>query len=146
MKRILMTLAMAVAVACLGFAAVNAEEKAADKAAKAAKAEPTSKSMTVAGEVVDLGCYIAHAASGEKHIECATKCIAGGMPMGLLTAKGELYLLTLSHTNADPFNKLKEWAGHQVKVTGTAADRAGMKMLEVAAAESPTAQATAPAK
>lgn len=56
MKRVLMTLAMAVAVACLSFAAVGAEEKAAEKAAKPAKSEPASKSMTVAGEVVDLGC------------------------------------------------------------------------------------------
>jgi len=80
------------------------------------------------------------------HIECATKCIAGGMPMGLLTKEGNLYLLTMSHTNADPFNKLKGMAGKQVKVSGPANERAGMKTLEVASAEAATPAAAAPAK
>jgi len=94
---------------------------------------------------VDMGCYVGHGAAGEKHTECATKCIAGGMPMGLLTKEGNLYLLTMAHGNADPFNKLKGLAGKQVKVSGSATERAGMKTLEVASAEAAT-PAAAPAK
>src|SRR5437867_357566 len=59
---------------------------------------------TITGEVVDTGCYIAHSARGEKHVSCATKCINQGMPMGLLTSDGTLYLVTLNHDNADPYN------------------------------------------
>src|SRR5258706_14753837 len=50
---------------------------------------------TITGEVVDMGCWLGHAARGEKHISCATKCLNQGIPMGLLTSNGTLYLVTL---------------------------------------------------
>ena len=86
---------------------------------------------TITGEVVDTGCYLAHGAKGAKHIECATKCISQGMPMGLLTSDNTLYLLTLSHDDADPYNKLKDMAGKTVSVTGPVMSRSGIKGLEV---------------
>jgi hypothetical protein len=89
--------------------------------------------QTITGEVVDTGCYLGHAATGEKHISCAAKCIDQGMPMGLLTSNGRLYLLTLNHDNADPYNKLKEMAGRTVAVTGAVMDRGGMKGIDVEA-------------
>ena len=135
MKRIWTVLAVSAAVACLGFGAVSAEEKKAEGHA--------AKPATISGELVDMGCYVGHGAAGEKHAECAAKCIAGGMPMGLLTKEGNLYLLTMAHGNADPYNKLKDMAGKQVKVTGPANERAGMKTLEVASAEGATPAAAA---
>ncbi len=87
--------------------------------------------QTLTGEVVDTGCYLGHAARGAKHVECATKCIAQGMPMGLLTSDGKLYLLTMNHDNPDPYNQLKEMAGKTVSVTGMVMTRAGMKGLDV---------------
>jgi hypothetical protein len=90
-----------------------------------------AENVTITGEIVDTGCYLGHAAMGEKHTECATKCIANGNPMGLLTSKGKLYLLTMSHDNADPYNKCKDWAAKQVAVTGVVIARAGMTGLEV---------------
>lgn len=87
---------------------------------------------TITGEVVDTGCYLAHAGRGAKHVECATKCINQGMPMGLLTSGGMLYLLTMNHDNPDPYNKLKEMAGKTVRVTGVAMTRSGMKGIDVA--------------
>jgi len=136
MKRLFTILATVVAVAGFTFAAAYAADKAETKEMK-----PT----TMTGEVVDLGCYLGHGAHGAKHAECATKCIAGGMPMGLLTAKGDLFLLTMDHANADPFNHAKEWAAKQVKVTGQMNDKDGMKSLEVSSAEV-VADASAPAK
>jgi len=91
--------------------------------------EGTVKTLT--GELVDTGCYLGHAAKGEKHISCASKCLASGMPMGLLTADGTLYLITLNHENHDPYNKLKGMAGKNVKVTGTVMTRSGMKGIDV---------------
>lgn len=97
-----------------------------------ASAGPTK---TITGEVVDTGCYLAHSARGAKHVACANKCIAGGMPMGLLTSDGTLYLLTLDHDNADPFNQLKGMAGKTVAVTGTVISRGGMKGIDVTGAK-----------
>jgi hypothetical protein len=115
------------------FALAQADTKA------AAKAEP--KTMTVTGEIVDLGCYLGHGAKGESHRECALKCASMGMPLGVLTAKGDLYLLTINHDDQAPFASCKEWAGTQVSVTGPTMMKSGMKAIEVTAAK----QAAAPA-
>lgn len=85
---------------------------------------------TITGEVVDMGCWLGHAARGEKHVSCASKCLAQGMPMGLLTSNGTLYLVTLDHDNADPYNQLKDMAGKNVSVTGELLTRSGMKGIE----------------
>ena len=89
----------------------------------------------ITGEVVDMGCWLGHAARGEKHISCATKCLNQGMPMGLLTSNGTLYLVTLDHDNADPYNQLKTLAGKNVTVTGELLARSGMKGVEASAVQ-----------
>jgi hypothetical protein len=89
------------------------------------------KSATLKGEVVATGCYLGHAARGSKHTECATRCLRGGMPMGLLTSDGTLYLITMNHENAGPYNRLRMMARKTVSVTGTLMTRAGMKAIDV---------------
>jgi len=93
---------------------------------------PGEKVVTksVTGEVVDMGCWLGHAARGKNHISCATKCLNQGMPMGLLTSNGTLYLLTLDHDNADPYISMKGMAGKDVTVTGELLNRSGMKAIE----------------
>ena len=127
MKRALVVLGLALALAVSLFALAQADTKASAKAAP--------RTMTVTGEIVDLGCYLGHGAKGESHRECAAKCASMGMPIGMLTAKGELYLLTLNHDDAAPFNQAKEWAGTRVSVTGTMMTKSGMKAIEVTAAK-----------
>jgi len=112
-------LAALVLVAAVALADVKKEMKA-DK-----------KPVTIKGEIVDTGCYIANGAMGEKHKDCASKCIANGMPMALMASDGRLILLTLDHDNADPYNQCKTLAGAQVEVTGTMSERNGMKALDV---------------
>ena len=46
-------------------------------------------------------------------------------------ANGTLYLLTMNHDDADPYNQLKAEAGKKVQITGTVMTRNGMKALEV---------------
>lgn len=93
---------------------------------------PGAKSVTktITGEVVDMGCWLGHAARGEQHNSCATKCLNQGMPMGLLTSNGTLYLVTLDHDNADPYVTLKDKAGKTVSITGELLTRSGMKGIE----------------
>jgi len=90
-------------------------------------AKAATKSLR--GEVVDMGCYLGHGAKGADHVSCATKCLAQGMPMGILTSNGTLYLVTLDHDNADPYNDLKGMAGKQVTVSGEMLTRSGMKAI-----------------
>jgi hypothetical protein len=93
--------------------------------------KPAPPPATMTGELVDTGCYLEKGAHGEAHVGCATKCISGGMPMGLLTADGKLYLITMNHDNPDPYNKLKEMAGKTVSVTGVVSTRSGMQGIDV---------------
>jgi hypothetical protein len=132
MKRALVVLGLASVLSFSLFALAQAESKA------DAKAQP--KTMSITGELVDLGCYLGHGAKGEGHKECALKCAAMGMPIGLLTGKGDLYLVTVSHDDADPFNQCKDWMAQQVTVTGPTMERDGMKAIEASSAKLATAE------
>ena len=84
-------------------------------------------SKTVTGEVVDLMCYIDHNATGDKHAECAAKCIKGGGPVGIVS-DGKSYLLVGEHK---PMNdELAEFAGKTITVKGKLAERGGLTMIE----------------
>jgi len=120
MKRILASLAVSLTL----MVALNA-------VAHDMKGAKEAKAVTIKGEVVDSGCYLSHGAKGADHKECATKCISGGMPMGLLTSDNKFYLLTLDHSNADPYNQLKDMASATVEVTGTTFTRNGVTMIDV---------------
>ena len=113
-------------IALVALTLVAANALAAGQPAKAA-----AKTMVVKGEVVDLGCYLGHGARGADHKSCATKCIANGMPFGLLTADGKLYLLTMNNDNRDPFNRCKDLAAETVVVSGPLQQRNGLMALEV---------------
>jgi late competence protein required for DNA uptake (superfamily II DNA/RNA helicase) len=102
-------------------------------AAASPTAKTESKAVTMKGEIVCMGCYMGHNAKGAEHKTCGTKCVAGGMPMGLVTADGKLYLLTMSHENADAYNKAKGMMASTVDVTGTAMEKDGLKAIEVTA-------------
>jgi hypothetical protein len=132
MKRIFVVALALAAIAIFAFSGAFAAEGKKEAA----------KSQSWTGEIVDLGCYLGHGAKGEGHKDCGAKCVANGMPMGLLTSGNKVYLLTMDHDNADPFNACKGMVSQHVKITGTLATRGGMQAIEVTAA----AAAAAPAK
>ena len=99
----------------------------------AAEGKKEAKPQSWSGEVVDLGCYMGHGAKGEGHKECGLKCVANGMPMGLLVGGNKVYLLTMSHDNADPFNACKGMVGQQI--TCASFGRVGLGDRIVAARE-----------
>lgn len=129
MKRILGACLLVASALFLFGALAFAAAPAAHHAAAAAAAK------TVSGEIVDLSCYLGHGAKGAAHKECAATCIANGGPMGLLTDKGVLYVLTMNHENPDAFNAAKKHAGDMVKVTGAVGMKSQTRALEVNAVE-----------
>jgi hypothetical protein len=85
-----------------------------------------TKKMT--GEVIDMACYIDHNASGEKHADCAKKCIASGLPVGLKADDGKTYLLIGEHK---PLNsELAQYAVKKITVEGKVTSRDGVNMIE----------------
>jgi hypothetical protein len=88
----------------------------------------SGETQTLKGEVVDLMCYLDHGAKGEKHKNCAEKCIKSGGPVGLLTSEGQLYLVIGEHK---PMNdELAAKAAQTVTLKGKVVERNGMKMIE----------------
>ena len=133
MKRFIGLLSLSAAIVLAVFTiAIAAEEK---------KAE--AKPVTMTGEIMDTDCYLGHGAMGEKHKACGVTCVASGTPMGLLTAKGDLYLLMPPHDNKDAYNKAKEWVGDKAEVTGMVFERGGMKAIEVVSAKHAAARVAA---
>lgn len=90
---------------------------------------------TWTGEIVDLACYVGHGAKGSDHAGCAKACVKGGQPMGLLTDDGTLVLLAADHKDGAPFEALKDLAGQIAEVSGTLAEKDGMKIVTVSGAK-----------
>ena len=55
--------------------------------------------------------------------------------MMLLTKDGKVMLLSPNHDNPDAYNQLKGMAGSNAKVTGTMAERSGVKGIDVTGVE-----------
>lgn len=133
MKKRVMISVLLVAAVVFAAHAFAADAKSDKDAAKV-------KTQSWTGEIVDMSCYIAHEAKGEKHgKECGAKCVANGTPMGLLMKDGKVHVLVLDHDNADPYNACKNWVGSMVEVSGTMANRGGISAIDVTGAKAAAA-------
>ena len=94
---------------------------------------PGADLETLTGEVVDMACYVPHpeTSRGTGHRKCADTCLKKGMPMGLLTADKQLYLLLEDHDNPKPYGQLKEKGAETVSVEGTKAAQGGVQAFVV---------------
>ena len=50
----------------------------------------TAGTTTAEGELIDTACYLGMKASGEDHKMCASMCAKKGLPIAVLTKKGEV--------------------------------------------------------
>ena len=75
-----------------------------------------------------MACYIDHNTIGEKHTDCAKKCITSGLPVGLKADDGKTYLLIGEHK---PLNsELAQYAAKKITVEGKVTSRDGVNMIE----------------
>jgi hypothetical protein len=95
---------------------------------KMTAAPKSGSDLTVTGEVLDMACYLDHGASGEKHAGCAETCISSGLPVGLKSADGTVYLLIGEHKPANA--ELAKYAAKTVTVKGKFVNRDGINLLE----------------
>lgn len=121
MKRIHIILSLACATA---FAVTPATVRAHEGEDHGDKA----KESIIKGEVVDMACYVDHGATGQKHSDCAKKCIESGLPVGLKAEDGKTYLLIGEHK---PMNsELAQYAAQEITVKGKVTSRDGVNMIE----------------
>ena len=103
--------------------AMNAQEKGKKK---------SEKETTVKGEVVDVACYIAHGAKGEKHKDCAEECAKAGGALGILTADGKLYVSLLPDDHqSGPNAILMDHIADQVQATGFVRSKGGVNAIMI---------------
>jgi len=119
MKTLLLT--VVVAMLCVVRGAIAADEHA------GAMPMSTTEAVTVTGEVLDMACYLDHGAHGEKHAECAKTCIESGLPVGIKSSDGKVYLIIGEHK---PLNKeLAAYAAKTITVKGKLVSRDGINMI-----------------
>lgn len=83
------------------------------------------------GEVIGLTCYMAHGGRGPEHAACATECLKKGLPAGILTGEGKVWVLTMAdHTAPGP--RLADLAAEQVRAIGRIRSGGGQQIFEVA--------------
>jgi hypothetical protein len=93
--------------------------------------------VSIAGEVIDMSCYLQLGKHGAKHKGCAQKCASHGEPIGLLTKDGDVYLLMPEehHPRRDVGTKLRgTLINHMasiVEVHGTSSVVEGVKTIYV---------------
>ena len=87
--------------------------------------------VTVQGEIVDLACYMAKGSRGASHKACAQLCAKRGVPIGVLTDGGEVYLLLDDHNNPDPYDSAKKLAGERAEVSGKKFSKQGVNSIVV---------------
>ncbi|MBV9999165.1 MAG: hypothetical protein JO015_08635 [Verrucomicrobia bacterium] len=94
---------------------------------------------TVTGEAIDVACYFDDGASGPAHAACARRCIESGLPVGLKTKDGKVYVLIGEQMPPGPqpgpkhesFNaQLARYAAMTVTVSGTLVSKEGVTVIE----------------
>ncbi len=112
-----------------GMALAHGTGEAHDESREAVSMENQGSAQTITGEVVDLACYLGHGELGPGHRDCAQKCIASGLPVGI-KSKDELYLVV--GTEHNPANKtLASLAAKKVTAEGTVTEKDGMHLIAV---------------
>jgi hypothetical protein len=101
------------------------------------KKPEAGRPVTVIGEIVDFSCYLQLGKHGDAHRACGQKCVANGEPIGLLTQKGELYMLMPEEHDprrdggVDAKASGSAHMGHIVEVNGTEASLGGYHAIYV---------------
>ena len=88
------------------------------------------REITVKGEVLDMTCYIAQNLSGPQHAQCARECIRRGLPAGIKTEDGKVYLLT-GKPGQSINAELADYAAKIVTIKGKESIRNGFAQLQV---------------
>jgi hypothetical protein len=87
--------------------------------------------VTVQGEIIDMACYMSKGSRGAAHKACAQLCAKKGVPIGVLTDAGEVYLLLDDHNNPDPYDAAKKLAGERAEISGKKFVKQGVASIVV---------------
>jgi len=96
-----------------------------------ALAQPKGETVTVKGEVVDLWCYLEDGSHGAGHKQCAIACAKAGNPIGIVDAKGNVYVAMGIKDHQPGRDVLLDKMAQTVTVTGTLVKKGGTQVVYV---------------
>ena len=99
--------------------------------ARFSSAQPKGERATIKGEVVDLWCYLEGGDRGPAKKACATACAKAGNPIGILDAKGNLYVTAGLKDHQPAQTLLLGKMSQEVTVSGTLVRQGGVQMIYV---------------
>lgn len=94
-------------------------------------AQPKGATVTIKGEAVDLWCYMEGGDRGPAKKECATACAKAGNSIGIVDAKGTVYLAAGLQDHQPARDILIGKMNETVEVTGTLVKKGGAQMIFV---------------
>jgi len=94
------------------------------------------QTMTIKGYVLDSACAFTKGLKKPISAECATACAKAGSPLVILTPSGTIYWPIADTTPSSSQNdKLLEYAGKQVTVSGKVFQRGGSTAIVISKVE-----------
>src|SRR6266545_2202762 len=93
------------------------------------RAQPKGESATIKGEIADMWCYLEGGDRGPAKKDCATACAKAGNPIGILDAKGNLYVAAGLKDHQPGRDILIDKMSQNVTATGTLVKKGGVQML-----------------
>lgn len=99
--------------------------------ARTVVSEPSGENVTIKGEVIDLWCYLEGGDHGADHKDCAVMCAKAGNPIGILDAKGNVYVAMGIKEHQPGREVLIDKMAETVTVTGTLVKKGGTQVIYV---------------
>jgi hypothetical protein len=88
------------------------------------------EAVTMTATVVDMSCKVVFNLEGDDHRMCAQVCFDKGIPLGLMSEDGTIYLPVTMKMGMERGDKdLKDMAEGTVTVTGRVMDRGGVNAI-----------------
>jgi hypothetical protein len=94
-------------------------------------AQPKGERIIVTGEVVDMWCYLEGGDRGAAKKACATACAKAGNPIGIVDAKGNLYVAAGLKDHEPAQTLLINRMSDEVSITGTVVKKGGVQMIYI---------------
>lgn len=90
------------------------------------------EAVTMTATVVDMSCKVVYNLEGDDHRMCAQVCFDQGIPLGLMSEDGTIYLpVTMAMGTERGDKDLRDFAEGTVTVTGKVMERGGVHSIVI---------------
>ena len=89
------------------------------------------KVVTLEGEIVEAGCFLANGETAKENADCIKKCAAEGMPLVLVAKDESVYLIVKNADTAKAYEQTIKLAAEKVEIKGIVHSKDGMKAIAV---------------